>query len=136
MMVFKMRGQENMTHAKTSRRHDREPVDFQVVLYWEDVAGQVDSTRARACDLSPAGMRLQSEVGLEPGTHVYLDVRRSDVPVEGAIRYCMRAEGGYRIGVEFSNYAGRAAESFARDVDYYEILQLSPRADIETIHRV
>ena len=121
---------------KTSRRHDREPVDFQVVLYWEDGDGQVHSTRPRARDLSPAGMRLQSEVRLEPGTQVYLDVRRYGVPVEGVIRYCVRAEGGYQIGVEFSNYAEPAAEPFARDVDYYEILQLSPRADIETIHRV
>ena len=121
---------------KATRQHNREPVDFQVVLYWEDAAGQVHSIRPRASDLSPGGIRLKSEVGVDPGTQVYLDVRRYGVPLEGTVRYCVAGASGYRIGVEFAHPAGRVVESYAKDVDFYEILQLSPRADMETIHRV
>ena len=104
---------------KTTRQHDREPVDFQVVLYWEDADGEVHSIRPRARDLSPSGIRLESEIPLEPGTQVCLDVRRYGVPVEGTVRYCVRDGGRFRVGVEFSVYAERAAEPFSREVDYY-----------------
>ncbi|HTS61911.1 MAG TPA: DnaJ domain-containing protein [Candidatus Acidoferrales bacterium] len=121
---------------KTTRQHDREPVDIQVVLYWEDAAGEVHSIRPRACDLSPSGICLLSEVELEPGILVCLDVRRYGVPVEGVVRYSVRDGSAYRIGVEFSGHKQTMADPFAKDVDYYEVLQLSPRADMETIHRV
>jgi len=122
--------------TRTIRQHERETVDFEVVLYWEDAEGEVHSVKPRARDLSPSGMRLHSELAVEPGTQVYLDVRRFGLPVEGVARYCVAEEAGFRIGVEFSVRADRIVDPFPKDVDYYEVLQLSPRADMETVHRV
>jgi hypothetical protein len=110
--------------------------DFQVVVYWEDEAGEVHSIRPQAREISPSGVCLESDVPLDPGTQVCLDVGSYGVPVEGVVRSCEESDGGFRIEVEFSTFTQAAAEPFPKDVDYYEVLQLSPKAEMETIHRV
>ena len=113
-----------------------EPVDLVVVLYWEDETGEVHSIRPTAHDVTTTGMCLESDTPLDPGTEVYLDVRSYGVPVEGVIQYCEETEEGFRLGVEFSGFTQTTADPFPKDVDYYEVLQLSPKAEAETIHRV
>jgi hypothetical protein len=120
----------------TVPQQDRGPLDLQVVLYWEDEAGEVHSIRPLARDVTTSGMCLESDTPLEPGTQVYLDVRTYGVPVEGVIRYCDEVEAGFRLDVEFSTFTQAPVEEFPKDVDYYEVLQLSPKAEMETIHRV
>lgn len=81
-------------------------------------------------------MRLQSPERIEPGMHVYLDVAQYGFPLEGVIRYCEPEEGQFRIGLEFSSGSKQNMPPTSRDIDYYEVLQLSPKADLETIRRV
>jgi hypothetical protein len=119
------------------RQHLREPADFQLVVYWEFGEGQVGSCQPQARDLSDGGMRLQSPVRIEPGMHVFLDVAQYGFPLEGTIRYCVPGdEGGFRIGLEFSSATRRSMKPPPKDIDYYDVLQLSPKAELETIRRV
>jgi curved DNA-binding protein CbpA len=45
-------------------------------------------------------------------------------------------DGEFRIGLEFSHSTRQSMHPVSTDIDYYEVLQLSPKADLETIHRV
>ena len=122
--------------AHSTRQHTRDVVDFQVVMYWEDATGNVHSIRPTARDVSASGMGLDSTVAVEPGTEVYLDVPRYGAPVEAVVRNCAPLGDGFRIGVEFSIVTKRSVERMPKDIDCYEVLQLSPKAEMETIHRV
>jgi hypothetical protein len=56
-----------------------------------------DPITAHVCDVSPSGICLETEIGLECGTPVMLD--GEGLMAEGVVRYC-RAEGeSYRIGI-------------------------------------
>jgi DnaJ domain/PilZ domain len=121
---------------RTKREHYRTAVDFEAVLYWEDSKGQVSSARPRVRDISEAGMRVASDVRIEPGTQVCMEASRYPFPIESCVRYCQPEDQGFRIGLEFSPATRDSMRSSATVTDYYEVLQLSPKADMETVHRV
>lgn len=123
-----------MTQIK--RQHSREHVDFEITVYWEYGDGQVGKCHPQAQDLSDGGLSMLSPIRIEPGQHVFLDMPRYGFPLEGVIRYCVPEASQYRIGLEFSSAAKPSAAPPAADIDYYEVLQLSPKAELETIHRV
>ena len=121
---------------RTKREFYRTPVDYDVVLYWEDGAGQVSHACPRARDLSEAGMRVHCAVRIEPGTHVCMETQRHSFPIEATVQYCVAEDEGFRIGFEFSAATRDSMRSATQDNDYYEVLQLNPKADMETVHRV
>ena len=121
---------------RSQRQYHREPADFRVTLYWEDESGKVSTLRPRALDVSKAGMCLECPEAIAPGIHVYMDVARYGSPLEAVVRYSAARHTAFRVGVEFSESTKQMTQSVASTTDYYEALQLSPKADIETIHRV
>ncbi|MBS1874502.1 MAG: DnaJ domain-containing protein [Acidobacteria bacterium] len=102
----------------------------------------LESFRARIVDLSEEGYGLETPRRLEVGCRVRLKgellhgtaVRRLDVG--GVVRWSIpSANGTFTCGVMVEKAAG--AETFdASEPDYYEVLQLSPNADPDTVHRV
>ncbi len=121
---------------KIKRQHFRVPVDYEAVFFWEDAAGQVHTTRPRARDASESGMRVQSAVWIEPGNPVCVDIPPYGSAIEAIVRYCIAENGMYRIGVQFASGSRQTASEAEQGIDYYEVLQLSQKADMETIHRV
>jgi len=121
---------------RSQRQHHREPADFPLTLYWEDPSGKVSTLQPRALDTSETGMCLECVQQIEPGTHVYMDISRYGFPLEAVVRYSVARGNLFRVGVEFSEDTAKMTQGIAADTDYYEALQLSPKADIETIHRV
>jgi len=121
---------------KTKRQHNRVAVDYEVVFYWEDATGQVHSARPRARDTSNSGMRVESAVPIECGIDVCVEVPHYGVALEASVRYCVPEGNGFRIGVQFTSPNTQPADFGNGDIDYYEVLQLSQKADLETIHRV
>lgn len=121
---------------RMKRRHERIPVDYEVVIYWEDAAGQVHSARPRVRDASDFGLRLESGVAIEEGAEICVDAASSGGAVAAVVRYCIAADAGYRIGIQFAGGAQPHGAAIRAEIDYYEILQLSSKADVETIHRV
>ncbi|MGA3018619.1 MAG: DnaJ domain-containing protein [Bryobacteraceae bacterium] len=120
----------------TERQYHREPADFPATLKWEDTSGKASTLRPRALDISEAGMCLECPVTIAPGTRVHMDVARFAFPLEAVVRYSVARGTVFRIGVEFSDCTKRMTKGAVAGTDYYEALQLSPKADIETIHRV
>ncbi|MGD0870081.1 MAG: DnaJ domain-containing protein [Bryobacteraceae bacterium] len=122
--------------TRTQRQYHREPADFPVALNWKDASGKVSTMRPRALDISQAGVCLECAAPIAPGLQVYLEVARFAFPLEAVVRYSMARDTVFRIGVEFSDSTKRLTQGVGAGADYYEALQLSPKADIETIHRV
>jgi DnaJ domain/PilZ domain len=121
---------------RIKREHRRMPVDYPAVLYWEDASGQVSNARPGVRDISEAGMRVECPIPIAPGTPVYMEVPRYGFPIEATVRYCVPEGDGFRIGFEFSAATRQSIEAAAPEADYYEVLQLNPKADMETVHRV
>jgi curved DNA-binding protein len=96
--------------------------------------GLLESMRARIADLSDAGIGLSSLTPLAPGTLVsFLDETTGET-VNARVARCHKSStGDYRIGLEREAGMGAKVDG---SVDYYELLQLSPKADPDTIHRV
>src|ERR1039458_3494646 len=119
----------------TNRRYPREHADFPVTVYWEDEAARVCPARVR--DTSQGGVCLESAQSISIGTHVYMDLSsRNGNPIEAIVRYAAAHESGFRIGMEFTEESKQSAQVAVGETDYYEIMQLSPRADLQTINRV
>jgi len=120
---------------QTKRQHERVTVDYEVVFLWEDAGGKVHNTRPRARDASDSGMRVESTVPIENGTQLCVELPRYGSVIEAVVRYCVADGAVFRIGVQYSS-SSESPYSVNMEMDYYEVLQLSPKADQETIHRV
>ena len=96
--------------------------------------GIMETMRARIVDTSASGLGLSGLTPLSPGTMIsYVDVGTSESVTARVARCHKGPTGDYRIGVELEAGVGAKADG---DADYYELLQLSSKADPETIHRV
>lgn len=93
-------------------------------------------------DAHETGVGLKAETALQPGDVVLIETCAAEgvfggqLRARGAVRWCAPATGGgYRAGIEFLP-AEPAPEAEPAETDYYEILQVNPKASTETIHRV
>lgn len=115
--------------------------------------GSYVTVKAKLLDVSDSGAGVELSTPLTVGAAVELgsDVgsgtNRRQVRTQGRVTWCASVEhgGAFRAGVCFlepgsgakfepQGKSGTARPSGAPD--YYEILQLSPKADADTIHRV
>ena len=122
--------------SKTNRREYRVPASCDVVFYWQDLTEEIYTSRPRARDVSSNGMCVESTVPVDPGTQICLQIPGYYSAIEAAVRYCLREGDGYRIGLEFSSPEHGLAQAIGTALDYYQILQLSTTAEMETVHRV
>ena len=109
--------------------------------------GSVIEAAAKVIDISEDGVGLELSRQLSVGILVEIaspvestDIRQPFRRV-ARVRWCLAAANGrYRVGLSFE----KSAEDFGRgqdassnlEEDHYEVLQLSPNADAETIQRV
>jgi hypothetical protein len=139
---------------RTGRRNISTPSVMRVEL--RDGMGHPRNITADLVDWSETGLNLALVAPIKPGATVVvrgkLGDERTDISRRAIITWCTEdPKGGYRAGVEFldiqserssenpnrhSNYKQQAVAPEFQHQDYYEILQLSPNADSETIHRV
>jgi hypothetical protein len=103
---------------------------------------------ALAADQSEFGLGLTTHQALEVGVCVHVDgylehdhVRRG-IQSDAQVRWCVAlGNGRYRIGLliqerDSGPHQAPPPASSDPENDYYELLQLSPKADTETINRV
>jgi hypothetical protein len=121
--------------ASCKRQEHRETVSFDVMVHWDDM-GQSCSGEFRALDLSDGGARIEGAKRIETGKQVRIDVPQYGFPLEAVVRHCVSAGAKWSIGLEFCSETRRSMRASKKDLDHYEVLQLSPRADMDTIHRV
>jgi len=125
--------------ANCKRQNHREAVQFNVMAHWEDANGPC-SAEFRARDLSDGGIQIEGSRRIEAGKQVRIAVPQYGFLLEAVARYCSpcstQAGAMFAIGLEFCAETRRSMQGGRKEVDHYEVLQLSPRADADTIHRV
>jgi len=104
-----------------------------------NVPGSPAELRAKLVDTSDLGFGIETECRLEPNTTLTVDGQLGPNGHRGKVLArvvgCKPFSGGYRAGLIFEN--GNSAHAKAAAVpDYYELLQISPNADPDMIHRV
>jgi DnaJ domain/PilZ domain len=119
------------------RRKQRQLFDCALELSWKDSDAIGRTIAVRAIDLSDSGIRVESSERIELHTEVFIRAERYGLTGSTAVRHCSRRGSKYVLGLEFHpDTAAADAEEAEAFVDYYELLQISPNADPETIHRV
>ncbi len=110
-------------------------------LTWKDQDGLMCSAEGRGVDVSKSGIGIESLREFRPGATVHVETQDSTVKGDCVVRHCTRRGIKFHIGLEFSDEmktrtrAPEAAKT-EREADYYDVLQISPKAEQETIHRV
>ncbi|MBZ5593295.1 MAG: DnaJ domain-containing protein [Acidobacteriia bacterium] len=119
------------------RRKQRQLFDCSLEISWKDSQGHSHTLTAQAIDVSNAGIRLEASEPIDMHTEVFVRAERYGLTGSTAVRHCSRRGGKYLLGLEF-NPDGTAADHEDTEVfvDYYELMQISPNAEPETIHRV
>jgi curved DNA-binding protein CbpA len=111
-------------------------------LTWRDTDGNTHSTEASGLDISGSGIGLECFSELAAGSIVFVEARDGSLEGDCEVVHCTRRGQKYHIGFEFREDIAQQRdvpiEAAPRDseLDYYETLQISRKADIETIHRV
>lgn len=145
---------ERDQRRRAPRRNASAPSVIRIEL--RDGMGNPRNITADLVDWSDTGLSIALVAPIKPGAIVKvrgkLGDERLDISRRATITWCNDdSKGGYRAGVEFldvtserssehsneqSNYKHPSVASGFEAQDYYEIMQLSPNAATETIHRV
>lgn len=123
------------------RSEPREPERGRYSLTWRGPDGKTYSAEGAGLDVSPSGVGIECPFELRIGAIIYLASRDGAVEGEAEVVHCTRRGAKFHVGFEMrggtTRHPGPIAEpEESGEGDYYEILQISRKADIETIHRV
>lgn len=136
------------------RRLERKRTDPSVVrVRLQDQDGNTRWATAYLSDINEGGVGLSLMTPLKVGAVVLLrgsfGEDQSEVQIEADVRWCTERTGGvFQVGLELASARAARARSERQevnsdvvsedpeDLDCYEIMQLHPKADPDTIHRV
>jgi hypothetical protein len=97
----------------------------------------------RGLDVSASGVGIEGAHPIEPGTTVHIEGTDGFMSRDYFVKHCTHHGRKYHLGFELINTAqddarkSRTARPVSdADTDYYDVLQISPKAQSETIHRV
>ncbi|MEO8050841.1 MAG: DnaJ domain-containing protein [Acidobacteriota bacterium] len=107
---------------------------------------QVNGSEVTLVDFSSGGLRIEMPKQMHPGAVVRvsgeIEGSAGRIPIEGQCQVCWCSEAGeglFHAGLSFekaSDIPRAPVEMLGNGVDYYEVLQVSRRADADTIRRV
>lgn len=136
---------------QAARRKVSAPSVIRVEL--RDGMGNARIVTADLVDWSDTGLSISLVAPIKPGTIIHVRGKLGDERIEisrrSTITWCNEdPQGRFKAGIEFLD--GKAEREQAQQesqnqktvppqfqqLDYYEIMQLSPNADTETLHRV
>jgi hypothetical protein len=109
-----------------------------------DVPGSASEIRAKVLDLNDLGLGLETDCKLDANIVItvegYGGPNASNGKTRARVVDCRAVQGGFRSGLRFeiASENGNGANVGSGDAvpDYYEVLQISPNADPDMIHRV
>jgi hypothetical protein len=110
-------------------------------LTWKGRDGLTYSTEGAGLDISDSGVGIECPNQLQPGAVVYIQSKDSAVGGECVVVHCTRRGQKFHVGLEFCEENGgrtapKAGDAEEGEPDYYDVLQISPKAELQTIHRV
>lgn len=130
-----------MSEASERRRKPRHKPNRAGEPVWVRLAipGSANDLRVKLIDTSELGLGIESETRVEPGTVLTVEgpigLTGTHAKLRARVVDCRAHEGVFRVGLTFDSGNGFAANGDAVP-DYYELLQISPNADPDMIHRV
>jgi len=138
------------THSRKTGRKTSDPLVIRIQV--QDGMGQPRWVTADLIDTTPSSIGVSLMTVLRPASVVIVRGRfgqdRAEVNHKAGVKWCAEAPNGtFRAGLEFLDVyeeapkgkqeeTGDPSSLDPAEVDYYEVMQLSPNADIETIDRV
>jgi hypothetical protein len=148
-----------LTTGVQRRQNNRKRADPSVVrVRLKDQTGNPRWATAYLRDVTEEGVGLSLMTPLQTGSMVVIrgtfGEGRADVQLQADVKWCIEESGGvYQVGLELTNGQGARGRSERREaepppvdttqfsedpeqLDCYEIMQLSPKASADTIHRV
>lgn len=121
------------------RRSERRNERAAYTICWEDTSGQMKSIEVHSLDSSSSGIGISSPVEVPSGTTVFLEAKNGSTRRCTTVRHCVRREDStHVVGLEFDETTSHTNSPTApgADFDYYEFLQISPKAEPGTIQRI
>jgi hypothetical protein len=123
------------------REEARRPKAVKYSLTWRGRDGITCSAEGRGLDISSSGAGVECARELPVDAVVQIKAGDGSVMGECFVAHCTRRGMKYHIGLEFSdkskpNAPKPAARKGEPEADHYDVLQISPKADMETVHRV
>jgi len=121
-----------------SRRSPRRNERASYSICWQDNSSRMRSIDVESLDSSDHGIGISSPVEVPPGTTVFLESKTGSTRGYTTSRRCVFRDFEYIVGLEFDEAASHTntPASPAADFDYYEFLQISPKAEMGTIQRI
>ncbi len=130
-----------MSEVSERRRKPRQKTGRSDEPVWVtlNLPGSIAGVRAKLVDSSEHGLGVETDCKLEPNAVLVVEGHARSNGSQGAMRArvveCKPLKKGYRSGLAFEDAIASAAKAEAVP-DYYELLQISPNADPDMIHRV
>jgi len=87
---------------KDLRREDRAPSAESVTLSWDDSAGQAKFAIANCLNVSVGGISVRVNQAVPVRTSVRLRSAKLKLAVTATVKYCVRHNSWYRLGLEFT----------------------------------
>ena len=135
-----------MPQVSERRRQPRRSTTHEGVwVKLENLPGSHGEVRARVVDASDVAIGIELPLALEENTYVLVHGHNgagSNGKLRARVVRCIKLPNGtYSAGLTYetersSKASGASAGTSEPIVDYYEMLQVNPKADPETIHRV
>ena len=120
-----------------ARKEQRSRCRKNYAISWQGEDGLTRSTQAQGVDLSPSGVGLLCPEALQPGVSVYIQDNDHQIAGYSVVRHCTPRGGDFFIGLELNQETKQTVALPADESsDYYDFLQISPKAESATIHRV
>src|SRR4051812_3057149 len=106
-------------------------------ISWQGADGMTHSAEVQAVDASTSGIAIECPNEIPQETVVHMEDRGGPGIWNAVVRNCAAKDTYFLIGLESTDGAKAATEMpLPKDINYYEVLQVSENADSDTLHRV
>jgi curved DNA-binding protein CbpA len=129
--------EEEQAMQVNARKEPRNRCRKKYAISWQGEDGLTHSAQAQGVDLSPSGVGILCAETMQPSLTVYIQDHDNQLAGHSVVRHCTPRAGEFFVGLEL-NEATKETVALPSDesTDYYEFLQISPKAESATIHRI
>ena len=124
-----------------ARWEPRQPKGGNYSLTWRGFNSNTYSAEGCGLDISSCGVGIECPTELKAGSIVFVQARDGSFEATCEVVHSTRKGAKFHIGLEVRGEAPEAErppvqKPLDTEPDHYETLQISPKADLQTVHRV